>query len=321
MADAPNTPSQVQPLTASAILDAPDPAVKPLPGQPAAGASKTPIPETDPASPKLQLLMQREKQALERERAAKAAEVSAQNTGKTLAEREARLAAFESVKTKDRKKALELLGISYEELTQSLMADGTITPDEKIKKLEERINADAETRAQERAAQTEAQREAQNQRLNERNSQFISEVNDYLKENSSRYELIAFEAKEQLVYDVIAEHCERTLKAAQKKLEEEGGDVSTAVGEIMTIATAADKVEGHLEKKYHEKAPKLNKLVTFMARRPSPEQKPNPNPSQKLPTLTNQMSATPERKTARLLTDEERLQKAIAYARGLRPNA
>src|ERR1041385_3839217 len=119
------------PTTAAQVLDSasspgPTPAAdSPIPTQtqppqPAAG-------DDGKVSGKLQLLIQREKAALERERAAKAQEAA-------LAERLAKIDEFESVKKTNPRKALELLGLTYQDLTQAELNDGPINPEVANKK-------------------------------------------------------------------------------------------------------------------------------------------------------------------------------------------
>ena len=274
-------------------------------------------PADDKISPKLALLIQRERAAVERERAAKAVESKMAEREKAIADREARLKAFEDAKSP--MEVLKLKGLTYEDATKSALADGNVPVETEIRQLREQLGQ-----------MTEAQKLAEQQRFEQQKSDeakqneatiasFKEDISSHLKENAARYELIAFEQCESLVYDVIDEHFERTRKAAAAKLEEEGKDPAGAAGEIMTIAQAADKVEAHLEKKY-DKARELAKIKVLLAPRQVKEPVVKPlTPRQEPKTLTNQVSATPEAPRKRPVTDEERIQRAIAYARGLRP--
>lgn len=299
--------------TAAQVLDSSNPKQPvPLPTQPAPEGEPPPAAaKEEKISPKLAALVRRERAAVERERAAKSKEVEIQAKLAELEERSKKYQEFETLRSTNPRKALELLGLTYGELSQIELNDGNIPPELQIKKLSESL----ENRIDERVKKTteEAQRRAEEEakraaeaRESETISKFKGEISSFLKENTSRYELIAFEQCEDLVYDVIDEHYERTRNP------------ETGMGEVLTIAQAADKVELHLEQKY-EKARNLNKVKSFPALKQE-QAKPkttNPNPGQPTKTLTNQMSATPSPQSNRMLTDDERIARAVAYAKGL----
>lgn len=266
--------------------------------------------EDSRVSPKLQVLFKRERAAIEREKAAKAAELEVENRGKTLAEREAKVAEFEALKSKDPLKALAMLGMTYEELTQVALADGNVPPELEIKKVKAELDEfkNSQIEALQRQAEEEKTRAENKQR--EALTSFQGDISKYISENTDRYELITFEGKQDLVYDVIEEHFERTK------------DPETGIGEILKTDQAADKVEAWLEKRELER---LNlKKVNFLAQSRNKkvpvsfEAKQKPTPSQTPKTLNNNLSATPSSPRSRTLTDDERIAKAIAYARGLR---
>lgn len=307
-------------VTAAQVLDAPgsSPATTP-----AVGASDSSPKPDDKVSGKFQAIIQREKKALALERSAKNILNSAEARAKELESREARISEFESLKKTNPMKALEMLGLSYQDLTQIALADGNVTPDLKIKQLEEKLNGFSQAQEADKRAQLEASQKQQEQQHAHTIDKFKVEIGNYLKENANRYELIAFEQSDELVYDVIDEHYNRTLKAAQTKAEEDGEDVSSIRGEIMTIADAADKIEAHLEKKY-DKARELKKVQALLAPRIekalSSVAKPTLTPSRQMPkTLNNNLSATPAAPRKSAVSDDERIARAIAYAKGLRP--
>lgn len=252
-------------------------------------------------SPKLEVLIRREQAAVNRERAAKAKEQELEAKLKRYEE-------FESVKSNP-KKALEMLGLDYNQLTQSLISDGSIPPEVHIKKLEEKfdsLKSETEQKEQQRK-QEEEQRAQQNAERAIQN--FKGDITTYLSDNKERYELIEFEGQQELVFDVIDEHYNRTL------------DPESGIGKVMSIQEAADKVEEHLEKKYND-SKKLNKVKTLWGAVPAKtmaEVVAKSGPSQKPKTLTNQMASTNTPNRTRPMTDDERVQKAIEYAKGLRP--
>ncbi len=290
---------------------------------------KTPEPgqTEDKVSSKLQMLMRREKVALEREAAARASMEGLTTKEKALLEREKRIEEFESVKKTNPRRALELLGMNYNDLTQVELNDGVVPAEIKVKQVEEKFDNYIKTQTEALNRQAEEAQRLEVRKQEEALEQFKGQIKSHLTTNASRYELIGFEQNEDLVYDLIDEHYDRTLKEAQTKAEEEGTDPSLAVGQVMKIADAADKIEQLLEQKYN-KARELSKVQALLGPRPGTQSpqvaKPSPqststSPAQK--TLTNQLSAsagTPPPAKG-IISDDERLKRAIAYARGLRP--
>lgn len=253
-------------------------------------------------SSRIEVLIRREQAALARERAAKEKEAE-------IEAKFGRIKEFESVKDNP-KKALEMLGLNYDELTKSILNEGQIPPEVEIRKLREEWQQERERQEEEKRQALEREQKLQREREEQTISTFKQNINQYLADNKERYELIDFEGAHELVFDVIDAHYERTK------------DPETGVGKILSIQEAADKVEEHLEKKYLQakdrskvKAlwnmlPKeVQKEVARIEQRPA-----DPRPK----TLTNQLGATPAQRKAPI-TDEERIQRAIAYAKGLRP--
>lgn len=287
----------------SQILDAKAPAAPETTGIPSSAVVEPKVNPDDRVSSKLEVLIRREQAAVQRERVAKEKEAA-------LEARELRFKEFESAKDGNSKKALELLGLNYDELTQSLLKDGDIPPEVQIKKVEERMNTFLKSQEEAEQKRLESQKQEAAAKETKVIADFKSEINQHLTDNASRYELIKFEGQEDLVFDVIDEHYTRTI------------DEVTGIGKIMTIAEAADKVEQHLEQKY-EKAKSLSKVSTLFGAVPkglvknAVEQKTKLN-SQPPKTLTNNLTATPTKPKTRAVTDEDRIQRAIAYAKNLR---
>lgn len=256
-------------------------------------------------SSKLEILIRREEQARAREMSAKAKE-------KEIEEKLKRIQDFEGIKSNP-KKALEMLGLSYDELTRSVLEDGQTPPDVEIRRLKEELEAFKSETKQVRQTDEE-KRELEVKRLQEDSEKkaidgFKTEINQYLSDNKTRYELIEFEGQQELVYAVVDEHYNRTINP------------ETGVGKVMSISEAADKVELHLEKKEIDRK-KLTKVQTLWGSLPKAVQETviKQEPARQTPkTLTNTLSAAPAKPRKNPITDEERIQKAIAYAKGLRP--
>lgn len=254
-------------------------------------------------SNKIEVLIRREREAVARERALKDKE----------AEIEAKLVKyndFDGAKTNP-KKALELLGMSYDELTQSLLNDGSIPPEVQIRKVDEKIEALRKSQEEDKQRQADDNKRRQDESEKAAVFSFKKDITTYLTDNKVRYELIDFEGQQELVFDVIDEHYNRTL------------DPETGVGKVMSVAEAADKVEEFLEQKYHKSrnVSKVKALWEAVPKAPIKEAAKQELQQQRQPprTLTNNLSAT-QMPRAKVLTDEERVQKAIAYAQSLRPS-
>lgn len=290
------------PTEAAQILDSAE-AAPPIPTAPPTApvtqeAKPTEVPDERMAS-KLEVLLKREQQAMERERIAKERE-------KELEARLARIQEFESVKSSP-KKALELMGLSYDELTQSMLNDGSIPPEAQIRKLDEKFEQfKSEQQKAEEARELQLKKHAEE---NETKviTEFKGQIGQYIKDNAPRYELTAFEEQQDLVFDVIDEHYKRTI------------DPTTGAGKVMSIQEAADKVELFLEQK-ETKRKELSKIKTIWGMLPPQAQKQVQSQARQK-TLTNSLTASPPAPITKVpISDEERVQRAIAYARGIRPD-
>lgn len=313
-------------INASQVLDQTAPkaeGIVPTPqasGQAPQGQAPAQVPEAqkdDRVASRLEILMKREQQALARERAAKDEETKLQERLKKLEE-------FDQLKTNP-KKALEALGLSYDQLTQSILKDGEIPPEVQIKRIEEKFDAfktEQQKQEEQRIEQMKQAAKAQEERATK---EFKGEISQFLKDNTSKYELISFEGYgEDDIYDVIDEHYSRTLKDAQRQFELGEIDETRVIGKIMSITEACDKVEQFLEQKY-SKGREVSKIKSLWSAVPKgfinqavEQAKQQQTPVKKQQTLTNQLSATPQPKPTHVLTDQERVAKAIAYAQSLK---
>lgn len=283
-----------------------------------------PSKDTDKVSSKIEILIRREAQARAYEQRLKEEQAKFEQRLKEFEEKQNKYNEFESIK-KDPKKALSALGLTYDEITQAHLNDGELPPSVQIQKLREEIEQyklqqkEAETLKEEKAAQeAKAKAQAQEQEVVEN---FKKEIATYVEDNSSRYEFIKFENELDLVYDVVDEYYTRTLAAAQKQFELGEITEDKVVGRVMSIKEAADKVEAHLEAKYN-KAKELSKTKALWGTIPKETQKQVVQEAKKTQppkTLTNQLSATAPVQKPKFRTDQERIQDAIAFARGLRP--
>lgn len=219
-------------------------------GAPAPVDTQATPPKEEPVSPKLAVLMERERQALNRERQAKSQE-------EKLSDRLKMIEEFENLKKDPRKvdDLLKHLGWDYDRLTQSKLQDGAVPPGVEIQQLRDELDKVKQELKDKESFALESQKKKVNEAETRAVSDFKSEITEYLKSNTQRYELIEFEKADELVFDVIDEHYNRTI------------DPATGVGKVMPIQEAADKVEKHFEDKYLG-AREKNKVKAFWSNMP-----------------------------------------------------
>lgn len=261
-----------------------------------------PAEQKDPrVSSRLEVLMRREQAAVSRE---KAADLKLKELDQALA----KIKEFDALKEHPTK-ALEHLGFSNDDFARTTLNDGEVPPEVKLKKFEEKFDKHlSELDQEKKRAELDKQADLKAKET-EAEDAFKTEIKSYVSEHSDRYEYVLFENQEGLIYDVVDAHYNRTI------------DPKTGVGKIMKISDAADKVEAWLEKKEAEKK-QLKKSQALWGAIPKttldklakPEEKPRRSPR----TLTNQMSASTSTPRPQPITDEERVKRAIAFARGLR---
>lgn len=270
-------------------------------GQPLDVTPANPIKDERIAS-RMEVLIRRERAALDAEQRAKQREADIQEKLKRIEE-------FEGVKSKPLD-ALKLLGLDYNELSQTVLNEGNIPAEVHVKRLEEKIESltkSLEEKERKTAEQQKAYAEKQAQNAVDN---FKKQINSYLDENSAKYELIKFEDAYSKVYDLIDAHYEETK------------DPDTGVGKIMSIEEAADKLEKQLEEKY-SKAKGITKFQSmFESSVPKGvagqliKQAREQDQGRVAPrTLTNNQTTAPMKTLNRPLTDDERVQRAIATAR------
>lgn len=263
---------------------------------------KTPDSQGAPASaqvsPKLEIIIKREQALRQQAESLKAKESEIQTALQ-------RIKDFDEAKGGNSKKALELLGLNYDQLTQSLLKDGEIPPDVEIKKVRDEL--EEFKRRQQLEKDKEAEEVKRQASLQEQKmiTDFKSEIATYIKDNAARYELTAFEQADDLVFGVIDEHYSRTL------------DAETGIGKVMPIAEACDKVEAHFEKKEQDRK-KLSKLQTIWKAMPQSLAreliKPDQQRVQPPKTLTNTMAASTSKPNPRP-NEEQRVAQIVAQFR------
>lgn len=263
------------------------------------GGSEPERREDPKLSGRLEILMRREQELLQRDRTIKEQEAS-------LQEKLAKIERFEKAKQGNSKEALELLGLDYNQLSESILQDGKLPPEVGMKKLEDKIAELEKLREEDKSTQEQEKQKLQAQAEGKAIEGFKSEIDVYLKDNKDRYELTHFWEMDDLVFEVIEEHYTRTLNQ------------ETGVGKVLSIKEAADKVEEHLEKKF-SKAHEVGKIKALWGAIPKNAQdtlaKQLASKSTQQPkTLTNNMSQAPAVKSGRP-PEDQRIRDIVAKFR------
>lgn len=189
-------------------------------------------------------------------------------------------------------KALEMLGLSYEQITQFMLNGNKVTPELEIQavkkqiadmKVEQENKVKAELEASQNKAKAEYQRTL---------SEFNQEVGDFVKQHSGDYELTAMYQGEAIISATIEQHYTNTKK-------------------ILSIKDAADLVEKYFE----DQVAAAQKTKKFQAKQTPKEEKGQPKresvSKQSTPTISNELtSSAPSLLPAK--TEQDRINRAMA---------
>lgn len=194
--------------------------------------------------------------------------------------------------------ALEMLGVSYDDLTQALLSHGQ--PVDKLTELEKKLAAFEERENQKK----EAEQSAKQQELEATRQKTVEGFKDNLAKfiDTSDYELIKANEAAETVFEVIQAHYEETEKLGSAKL--------------LSFEDACKLVEEHLE----SQLPKLLGLNKVKAKFGPQEDKSSTQAQVTQPrasgstTLTNAMRASTEPATPqhRRPSEEERFKAAAS---------
>ena len=181
-------------------------------------------------------------------------------------------------------KALEEMGLSYDQLTELALNEGRLTPDMQMKLMREELENDYKSKfsnLEKRMNDKEKLDEERKYDVIKEN--FMGEISSFVKENQTEYEYVAHNEASSVVYDVIEEHYNET-------------------GRILDVKDAVEAVESYLE----EEAEKLLNLGKVKNRLNNMRDGIEPETSrQSQITLSNAHSAQAQERAARSLSDEE----------------
>jgi len=219
------------------------------PVEPAVAA---PVVDEGPLGARFAALARREKEILQRERATKDA------AAKRDAELAERLAKAESIEKKraawsdDPLGLLEELGVTYQQLTERVLKHGEpATAEDRVAKLEARLEAEAKARDEAAAKAAEDVKSASAAKVESSINAFKSSIKDFVSAGADTYEMIAAEDAHELVFDVIEAGYEKD-------------------GTMMSVEQAAALVESHLYETAVAKLKTSKKLAALFAPPPAP---------------------------------------------------
>ncbi len=276
----PALPSPTAPVAkGSSPQIVPPPGADPRAPISAPGAKTETAPKQDErVSGKLQTLVTREKTALEAERTAKAAQVELDAKIAALSDREKRIVEFETLKATNPLKALELLGLNYQELTQIALNDGQVPAEVEIKKVRDELKSyvsNQEAREKKAAEDAAAAATAQEAQITE----------DFQRDIES---FVTIDPKTGYGKILSIEQAADIVEADLQKKYDSALGLEKFKSRVIPV----------------KKAP-TPPVPANLGRKPQP-------------TLTNHMSATPTKPRSTFRTDDERVRDAIAYAQSLR---
>lgn len=212
-----------------------------------------------------------------------------QQQATALKEREAKLEAFENIQrtaTENPLKALEILGISYTQITDFILNDQKPTADLQVTSVRQEMEAMRKERALEKEATKKAQEDEHSRTL----KQFHAEVDNFIATNAEQYELTALYKGAEIVQATIEQHFALTQK-------------------VLSIKEAADLVEAYFE----DQVRAASSAKKFQAKQ-APETPGQPKKEMertKAPTLNNGMvSSAPSLLPAK--TEADRINRALA---------
>ena len=189
-------------------------------------------------------------------------------------------------------KALELLGVTYKELTDFIMNDEKPTVDSRFESLQEKFDRLQKEREEEKKQVFESEKAKVNEQQQQVLEKWESGVKEFVKTNTERYELINLYDQTHEVIALVKGHYAQTQK-------------------ILTSEQAADLVEKQLEE-YVDQAKQTKKYKAKEMPQPKAESKPPISAQPR--NLNNKMTPSASTGTP-LLTREERIKRAMVVGK------
>lgn len=244
---------------------------------------------------KKETALQRERQAIKLERDRIAKERSEAT----------KLVEAQRVALTDPLKALELLGITYKQLTEVVLNDNKVTPELREKQLEEKLRAELKKELEDRdKLSSEESKKREEERVQKVVQQFKEQTGSFLKANKDKYPLINHPKNDftyaiDTISAIIEQHYDKTSE------KDENGDILKP-GVLMAVPDAAKLFEDHLQETAKEF------YSTLQPKSDGPDKKTEPSKSsvQEPRTITNEMSGIANNLPAK--TEADRIKRALA---------
>ena len=203
--------------------------------------------------------------------------------------------------------ALEAQGWSYKDAADYVMNNNQMTPEQKLKLIEERITSTEQRLLDEKKSVAEAQAKRAQEEAREAEDNFKVNIEDFVEVNAEKFELVKHYGKEAIetVYDTIKTHFEAGHKAWSEDPE------TNPKPKLLTIEQAAQLVENY----YEEQAIKIASLKKLQAKlapkTDAPKVESPKKPSGESVTLSNiPSSSAPSMLPAK--TETDRIKRALA---------
>jgi hypothetical protein len=215
-----------------------------------------------------------------------------------------RVAEFESVRSTAKMnpiKALESLGLTYDQVTEFVMNGNKPTVGSEVESVRaeiEKLRSEQEEarRAAEERAQAQVEKEYESVIEN-----FKSSAERHVEENKNRYELTVANNGSSLVYEVVEQHFNETGKLLP--LDEAAGLVESYFEGIADRIVASSKIQARI-------APK-----PVVETKPAPTAASTPAPK-RTATISNNMTASSAVSTSKPRTESDRVRAALARLNG-----
>lgn len=300
--EVPATPALSPIEKASAILDG-----KPAEEKKVEEKAPEPAPAKDPkaesAASRFASLAKREKAIVARSQQIKAQEQQVLQEKQQLSDTLQRFEGLKKEVAENPLRALEYLGVSYQQLTDFILKGEKPTPELQLMSLEQRMEERFKKQEDERAARLEEQKQIAQQETEEVIEAWRQNVSTFIDSKPDDYELIQLNDGKPIVESLI----EQSFHQEMKRWEAEGKPKHNPP-KILSEKDAADKVEDWLAKQVEANL-NTKKFQAKAAPQPKEESK-SPAPAQQR-TITNNMAASMP-STLPAKTEADRMARALA---------
>ena len=191
-------------------------------------------------------------------------------------------------------KAMEVLGISYQQLTDFILNGQKPTPELEVQQVRKEVEALKQQRQLEQQQAQQMQKRREEARFQADSKEFDEDISKFMTDNVEKYELVSMHAAQPIIRATIEQHYRNTKQ-------------------IMDIEDATKLVEEYLEEQVRNTVEKSKKFQAKQTPKEGQGQasKQEGGKSNSTPTLTNAMtSSAPSLLPAK--TEADRISRAMA---------